>query len=181
MTGSSMTPMRKTTTMNDERTKELVRLIERDYDQTSEFIRSVIGTISTTRGWAVTVWLALLGVAIDHSSPGLAILASFILAPFGLLDAYHSWLYSEALNHARALEKLTTAYYTALEMGEDDEDVGLDFEEALGSHKFGLYRNFRRFQLPEIRAARPQLVFRYFYPGLLASALLIAVLLTIFG
>ena len=167
--------------MNEERVKELVRLIERDYDQTAEFIRSVVGTISTTRGWAVTVWLALIGVAIDHSSVGLALLAGFILAPFGLLDAYHSWLYSQALNHARALEKLTIAYYSAVELGEDDEDVSLDLEEALGSHKFGLYRNFRRFQLPEIRNARPQVVFRWFYPGLAASALLIAVIIAIFG
>lgn len=167
--------------MNDERIKELVRLIERDYDQTAEFIRSVTGTTSTTRGWAVTVWLALLGVGIDHSSVGLALLAAFILAPFGLLDAYHSWLYGQALRHARGLEKLTTAYYSAVELSKDDEDVGLDLEEALGAHKFGLYRNFRRFQIPEIKSARPQLVFRWFYPGLAAAAAVGAILIAIFG
>jgi hypothetical protein len=168
-------------TMNDDRSKELVRLVERDYDQTSEFIRSVIGTTSTTRGWAVTVWLALLGVSIQQSNPALALLAGFILIPFGLLDAYHSWLYSEALDHARGLERLAASYYLALEKGEDDEDLVLDFEERLGAHSFGLYRNFKRFQLPEIRAARPRLVFAYFYPGLLGAALLAALLLLLFG
>jgi hypothetical protein len=167
-------------TTTDPRIVELVRLVERDYDQTAEFIRSVVGTTSTTRGWAVTVWLALMGFAIDHSSIGLALLAGFVLLPFALLDAYHSWLYSEALKHARALEHLSASYYAAVEGGEDDEDLIFDFEAILGSHRFGLYRNFRRFQLPEIKAARPQLVFRYFYPGLLLASLatvgLIAVL-----
>jgi hypothetical protein len=170
-----------TMTTSDSRITELVRLVERDYDQTSEFIRSVVGTTSTTRGWGVTVWLALLGVAIDHSSPGLAALASFILLPFGLLDAYHSWLYSEALKHARALEQVSNAYFVAVEGGEDDEDLVFDFESIIGSHRFGLYRNFRCFQLPEIKAARPQLVFRYFYPGLILTGLVVAGLITFFS
>jgi hypothetical protein len=163
--------------MNDERTKELVRLVERDYDQTTEFIHSVTGTISTTRGWTVTVWLALLGVAVQQSSAALALLAAVVLLPFGLLDLYHSWLYSEALNHARDLERLAAGYYAALEMGEDDEDLVLDFEERLGANNFGLYINLKQFQLPQIRAARPRLVFLYFYPGLFATALLAAFLL----
>ena len=164
----------------DPRIAELVRLVERDYDQTAEFIRSVVGTTSTTRGWAVTVWLALLGIAIDHDSVGLALLAGFVLLPFCLLDAYHSWLYSEALKHARALERLSTSYYEAVESGEDDQELIFDFEASLGSHRFGLYQNFRRFQLPEIKAARPQLVFRYFYPGLLIASLVTVCLIAIF-
>jgi hypothetical protein len=163
------------------RTKELLRLVERDYDQTGEFIRSIVGTISTTRGWSVTVWLALLGVAINQSSPALAVLAAFVLLPFGLLDAYHSWLYSEALKHARSIERLSAAYYSAVEMGEDDEDLILDFEEMIGSHRFGLYRNFKRFQWPEIRRARPALVFQYFYPGLILSGFIAAGLISLFS
>ena len=166
--------------MNDERTKELVRLFERDYDQTSEFIRSVVGTTSTTRGWTVTVWLALLGVAVQQSSPALALLAAIILFPFGLLDLYYSWLYSEALNHAREIERVSADYYAALEMGDDDEDLILDFEARLGSPRIGLYRNFKRFQLPEIRAARPRLVFLYFYPGLFVTAVLALLAVALF-
>ena len=178
MTGISMKKKKMTmTTSEDPRIAELVRLVERDYDQTAEFIRSVVGTTSATRGWGVTVWLAVLGLAIDHSSIGLALLAAFLLFPFGLLDAYHSWLYSEALKHARALEQLSASYYTAVESGSDDEDLLFDFEAILGSHRFGLYRNFQRFQWPEIRVARPQLVFRYFYPGLLIASLISALLI----
>jgi hypothetical protein len=58
--------------------------------------------------------------------------------------------------------------------------AGFDFEASLGSHRFGLYHNFQRFQLPEIRAARPQLVFHYFYPGLLLASLVAVGLIAIF-
>jgi hypothetical protein len=165
----------------DERMVELVRLLERDYDQTGEFIRSLVGTISTTRGWAVTVWLALLGVAVQQESAALAALAGVALGPFALLDAYHSWLYGQALRHARGLEQLSADYYRALERGGDDEDLLLDFNAGMAAHRFGLYSHFRRFSLPELRRARPRLVFRWFYPALLCVAIGIAVLIALLG
>ena len=168
-------------TPTDERMAELVRLLERDYDQTGEFIRSLVGTISTTRGWAVTVWLALLGVAVQQESPGLAVLASVALVPFGLLDAYHSWLYSQALRHARRLEQLSADYYRAVERGEDDEELLLDFQTGMAAHRFGLYSQFRRFSLPELRTARPQIVFQWFYPGLVCTAIGAAILIGLLG
>ena len=163
------------------RMAELVRLVERDYDQTGEFIRSLVGTISTTRGWAVTVWLALLGVAVQQDSPGLAVLASVALVPFGLLDAYYSWLYSQALRHGRELEQLSADYYRAVERGDDDEELLLDFETGMAAHRFGLYSHFRRFSLPELRAARPRLVFQWFYPGLVLAAMGAASLIALLG
>jgi hypothetical protein len=166
--------------MNEEKRRaELVRLLERDYDQTSEFIRSIVGTTSTTRGWAVTVWLAVLGFAIQQNQVALALLGSLVLAPFWLLDAYHSWLYGQALRHARGLEELAAAYYRAVESGEDDEALWPDLDAELAAHRFGLYSHFRRFQLPEIVSARPQVVFRYFYPGLFLSGLIAALLIAL--
>lgn len=167
--------------MQEPRVKELMRLVERDYDQTAEFIRSVVGTVSTIRGWSVTVWLAVLGVALNQQSVPLAILAGFLLLPFTLLDLYHSWLYSEALKHARELERISSSYYSAVERGEEDEDLILEFEEMITSIKFGLYRNFKRFQWPEIKRGRPTLVFRFFYPGLGLAALLCAALIALFS
>jgi hypothetical protein len=166
---------------DEERRAELIRLLERDYDQTGEFIRSVVGTTSTTRGWAVTAWLAVLGFAIQQSEAALALLGSFILIPFALLDAYHSWLYGQALRHARSIEDLSAAYYRAVESGEDDEELWPDLDADLAAHRFGLYSQFRRFHLPEIKAARPRLVFQYFYPGLFGVGLLSALLLALFG
>lgn len=167
--------------LQEPRIKELMRLVERDYDQTAEFIRSIVGTISTIRGWSVTVWLAVLGVAVNQESIPLAALAALLLLPFTLLDLYHSWLYSEALKHARALERISSSYYSAVERGEEDEDLIVEFEELIASIKFGLYRNFKRFQWPEIKHARPTLVFRLFYPGLGVAALLCAVLIALFS
>jgi hypothetical protein len=167
--------------MQTPRVGELIRLVERDYDQTAEFIRSIIGTISTIRGWSVTVWLAVLGVSVNQESVPLAVLAALLLLPFTLLDLYHSWLYSEALRHARVLERVSRSYYSAIERGNEDVDLILEFEEQVTSVKFGLYGNFRRFQWPEIKNARPTLVFRLFYPGLAAAALLAAALIALFS
>jgi hypothetical protein len=167
--------------MNDPRIDELVRLIERDYEQTGEFIRSIVGTTLTIRGWAVTVWLAVLGVAINQESVPLAALGALLLAPFTLLDLYHSWLYSEALGHARVLERASGAYYSAVERGEEDPDLVIEFEERAAALKVGLYRNFKKFQWPEIKRARPTLVFRLFYPGLAAAALIAAALIAVFS
>ncbi len=166
-------------TPEEGRIRELVRLLERDYDQTSEFIRSVVGTASTTRGWAVTVWLALLGVAVQQERPALALLAGATIVPFALLDAYHSWLYGQALRHARGIEDLSASYYRAVERGEDDEDLMFDFQVAIAAHRFGLYSQFRRFSVPELRAARPKLVFQWFYPGLFIAAIVTAVLIAV--
>jgi hypothetical protein len=162
-----------------DRMGEQIRLLERDYDQTAEFIRSVVGTTSTARGWAVTVWLAVLGVGIQQNKVALAILASLVLIPFAILDAYHSWLYGEALRHARDIEHLSAAYFRAVESGDDDEELWLDFKAELATHRFGLYSHFRRFQLPEIRTARPRIVFQIFYPGLIGAGLVAAALIAL--
>jgi len=164
---------------DEQRTAELVRLVERDYDQTTEFIRSVVGTTTTIRGWAITVWLAVIGVAIERGSWELSLFAVTALLPFAFLDAYHSWLYSQALRHARALEDLSAAYYRAVERGEDDEDILLDFEASLAAHTFGMYSHFRRFEIPELRAARPRAVFFAFYPGLATVGLTVVAVIAV--
>lgn len=168
-------------TSPDTRVTELVRLVERDYDQTTQFIRSLVGTISVTRGWAVTAWLAVVGVGVQQKNAAIAVLGTFVLFPFGLVDAYYSWLYGQALRHARELENLSAEYYTAIEQGEDDAELLLDFEANLGAHRFGLYSHFRRFSLPEIRSVRPVLVFRVFYPCLFAAGVVAAVLISLFS
>lgn len=150
----------------DQRRQALLSLVTRDYDQTAEFIRSIVGTSATTRGWAVTVWLAVLGVGIQQNNWGLALLAAVAMAPFVVLDSYQSWLYGRALRHARALEKLEALSYVVIESGEDDPDLLDDLDTELAANRFGLYRSFKRFSVKELLAARPVLVFRVFYPGL---------------
>lgn len=51
--------------MND-RAQKMLDLVELDYNQTSEFVRGVLGTATTIRGWAITIWLALAGFSVQQ-------------------------------------------------------------------------------------------------------------------
>lgn len=157
--------------------KELVRLVELDYERTAEFINGVTTTTATIRGWAITIWLAILGIGLDQELWQMALLAAVSASVFLLLDGYHAWLYSEALAHAAKLERLSGRYFDALGRGADDEDVELDFRVALQAHRFGMYRNFRRFRPKDLLFVKPYVFFRFFYPFLIGTALLATLLL----
>lgn len=155
--------------------KERVRLVELDYASTTDFIKSVVSTATTIRGLAVTIWLALLGFAIQQAVWELAALASVIAAVFLLLDGYHGWLYAEAAVHARAAERVSSHYYRALSKGEDEEDALIDFRAALRAYGFGLFLNIRAFKMHDLLVARPKLFYRFLYPLLIALAAAVAI------
>lgn len=173
------------------RDRELLRLVEQDHAQTGEFIRSVVGTSATIRGWAVTIWLGLLGFAFDRELPGLAVLAVVVVGAFATIDAYHAHLYVQALSHATRLERIVAAFYTALALSEDDPDALGDFHDELESFRPGLYGSFRKMRGAEpagqrrartrvfrtaiaaivlVRGARPRIFFRVLYPVLFLVA-----------
>src|ERR1700677_276751 len=110
---------------------ERVRLVEVDYANTSDFIKSVVTTGATIRGLAVTIWLALVGFSVQQGLWELAALAGIVAAVFWLLDGYHGWLCAEALTHARAAEKVTSLYFNALSRGEDNKRALTDFRAEL--------------------------------------------------
>lgn len=174
-----------------DRDQELIELVERDYAHTGEFIRSVVGTSATVRGWAVTIWLALIGFAFDRPLGELAILAAIVVVAFAIIDAYHARLYVQALAHAARLERVVAAYYSALTLAEDDPDALDDFHDELDAFRPGLYGSFRRLGVSEgpvrrdllarlgrplrdtatlVRDARPRVFFSVLYPILFAVA-----------
>ena len=157
--------------------KELVRLVELDYERTAEFINGVTTTMATIRGWAITIWLAILGIGLERSLWQVTLLAAASAGVFLLLDGYHAWLYGEALAHAAKLERLSGKYFDSLGRGAVDDDVELDFQVALESHRFGMYRNFRRFRFKDLRFVKPYVFFRAFYPFLVGVAILATILL----
>lgn len=163
--------------MLDERQKELLRLVELDYARTSKFIEGLVATGATLRGWAITIWLAVLGVAFDRNTWELAALAAIVILVFAVVDGYHAWLYREAFEHARSLERISSSYYKSLGRGADDPDAKLDLREELEAHRFGLYANLRRFAPRTLLHARPAVFFWFLYPFLAlvgaASALFI--------
>ena len=156
---------------DDER--ELVRLVEVDYANTTDFIKSVVTTGTTIRGLAMTVWLGLMGFSVQQSVWELAALAAIIALVFLVLDGYHGWLYAEAEAHARAAEKVTSRYYEALSKGDDEDDALSDFREELRFHRFGLFINIHAFRPRDLLTARPALFYRVLYPSLIFLAVLV--------
>jgi hypothetical protein len=146
--------------------ERLMPLIDLEYDRTAKFIDGVTATAATIRGWAVTVWLALLGVAFDHSVWELGALAAILAAVFLVMDGYHAWLYGEAMLRVTALERLEGANYDVLGRRAGDPDAEADLRIELEGHRFGLYRNFTRFRFRDLRYVRPYVFFRVFYPFL---------------
>jgi hypothetical protein len=158
-------------------TKELVRIVELDYDRTSKFIEGVIGTSAAIRGLLVTAWLAVITLAFNTSRWTLAVVSFAVVVIFGLIDAYHSWLYDQALRHAIDLESVSGGYYGALARGGDDPDAEDDLQAHLQAHRFGVYRNLRRFRMRDLRFARPKIFFQVLYPALLVASVSAAVIL----
>ena len=152
--------------------KERIRLLEADLTQTNDFIKGVISTSAALRGSAITIWLALMGFAVQQELWELSLLASVIAFAFLLVDGFHGWLYAEALKHARAIERLLSTYYDALSRGEDDEDAVFDFRRELRAQRLGLFLSFRnRFRLLDVWNARPSIFYRFLYPTLIVIAL----------
>ena len=158
--------------------EKLAGLVNVEYERTAKFIDGVTSTTATIRGWAVTIWLAVLGVAFSQSVWELAALAAAVALTFFVIDGYHAWLYGEALARANELERLSGAYYDSFGRLAGDVDAETDLRIRLETHVFGLYRNFKRFRAKDLWYVRPWVFFRLFYPLLVTigvgAALLIA-------
>jgi hypothetical protein len=87
---------------------------------------------------------------------------------FGLLDAYHGWLYSEALRRAKETERILGLRYKQLERRAVDPDSTADLETALATHRFGQYSNLPGFRLLRLKKARPTVVYAGIYGALAA-------------
>lgn len=156
---------------------ELIALVRVDYETTRSLIDGVVRTSLALRGVGVTLILALLGFAADHSSLPVALCALAATGLFLYLDAYHGWLYVEGLGRAHELERLLALRYKELERAGDDPDVESDLDVALATHRFGQYSNFPRFRLRLLVRARPQAVYAVLY-GSLASLSVAAIVYT---
>lgn len=161
--------------MNDiDRQKELIRLVELDYERTTRFVQSLVTTGTTLRGWAITLWVGAIGVSFTTHQGVLSLLAAAVIAVFGLVDAYHSWLYEQAMRHARRVERVSALYFASLSRGDDDPDLQEDAQTAIEGHQFGLYTTFRRFHWRDLWFVRPRPFFRYLYPALIGVAFVAA-------
>jgi hypothetical protein len=150
---------------------EPVRLIEREYDSANKVLQSIVGTSFTIRGWAVTAWAALLGVAANNSSWPYALFALLAVVGFAFVDSYHSWLYGAGLKYLLNVESLLAMYYEALVRAKSDPDVVTDVEAEMRTFKPGFFSYMPHFEWRQIGDVRPRLFLFVFYPALIAIAL----------
>jgi hypothetical protein len=163
------------TDSSDNTTAEAIRLVEADLDRTERFIQGVVGSGFTVRGWAITVGLALIGVAFDRDQWELASLAVGVALMFGLVDAYHSWIYTKALDHAQATENVLNSYFVSLTRGIDEPKSVEDFGVELEAFRPGLSANLERFRLSALKSVRPRLVILTVYGALICIAVIASV------
>ena len=159
--------------------KELVRLVELDYDRTAKFIDGVLGTSATIRTLLITAWVAVLTLAFDTSRWDLGAVSFAIIVVFGVLDAYHSTLYQRALEHAVEREGASQSYYETLIFGDDYPDANANLIADLELQEFGVYRNIHKVSTADLRSARPQILFSVLYPALLAVSLIATIILAV--
>jgi hypothetical protein len=155
----------------------LLIAVQAEYKRTGEFIDGITTASATVRGLGVTIWLALLGVAFDRSLWELGVLAAITATIFWLIDGYHAWLYGEAFRAALELELIQAAAYAAKGRLAGQARGELEARARLQAHQFGLYRNFKRFRLKDLRYVRPYVFFRLFYPFLVAVGAAAAIFL----
>lgn len=151
--------------------RELIRLLELDYEKTTKLIEGLVASSFSIRGWGVTLTSALIGLTFQTRLWPIAGLAVVLTILFGLIDSYHSWLYARTFDHAQKVERVLGLYYAELARGADDPKAREDFEVALLAHPFGRFAETEHFRLAAIREARPRPVLLVLYVTLLVCAL----------
>ena len=164
--------------MNEAERKEMLRLVELDYQRTSDLIERLTGIGTALRGGAITAWVAIIAFAVS-GKPVYGLLASVVAATIWITDGYNAFLYDSAADHARIVERISALYYGALARSADDVDAFDDVDVALAGLRFGLYTNLGRHHLRDIWFANPRVVFRILYPILIVGGLGIAVVVAL--
>jgi hypothetical protein len=103
--------------VNENTQKELVRVVELDYEKTTKQIESIVGSSFTIRGWGIALISALIGLTLQANHWGIAVLAVVVTLLIAFVDGYHSWLYAKVLQHANRIEPscdITTRFLHAV-------------------------------------------------------------------
>lgn len=164
--------------MNTDERKEMLRLVELEYERTTKFIEGSVGITTSIRGWAITVWAALIGVSFTQRLWPLALLAAITILAFAVVDAYQSSLYEQALFRARSLERITAKHFNALARGGDNPRFVAEADAALASNKYGFYANLQAFRWRELFNVRYR-IFLLAYGTLALVAVICAVLILV--
>jgi hypothetical protein len=164
--------------VDEETRKELIRLLELDYDRATSIINGITGISGTIRGLAITVWVAAVGFASQQRSWPLGLLAAALVVVFAVVDGYHAWIYAEALRHAQEIESVELAYYVALTRGVDDPGMREESDLRLQTFEIGTYGRLRVFKWRDIWYVQPRILFVMLYPAMAAAAIVEAILIS---
>lgn len=158
--------------MNADTVKELVRVLEVDYVQTTKAIEGIVSSSFTVRGWGIALSSALIGLTFQTQHWQIAILAVVVTLLIALVDGYHSWLYAKVLQHANNIETVMRYYYAFLARGDADEEARVDFLVKILAHRFGRFTEIRKgFTFASLREARPRYVIVTLYSTLFVCAI----------
>ncbi|HET6845151.1 MAG TPA: hypothetical protein VFK06_26210 [Candidatus Angelobacter sp.] len=157
--------------MNEATQKELVRVLELDYEKTTKVIEGITTSSFTIRGWGITLSSALIGLTFQTQHWEIAVLAAVVTLLIAFVDGYHSWLYAKVLQHANRIETVMRYYYAFLARGDVDDQARTDFLGKLLAHRFGRFTEIRKgFTFSDLREARPRYVIVTLYATLLVCA-----------
>jgi hypothetical protein len=149
--------------------RQLAELVKFDYERTMAFIQGVVGVSANVRSIGIGGWFLLVAAAINNQRWELAAIALAAILVFGVIDAYHGWLYAHALDRATDMENALGEYARWLTRTAD-ADLGATALAGLRGHEFGQLRNLPRFRIAMLGNARPTLVYRRLYPALVVLA-----------
>jgi hypothetical protein len=164
--------------MTDAERKEMLRLVELDYQRTSDLIERLTGIGTALRGAVIAAWVAIIAFAVN-GKPIYGLLASGLAAAVWIADGYNAFVADTATDHARVVERISALYYGALARSEDDEDAFADLDVALAGLRFGIYTNLGRHHLRDIWFANPRTIFRGLYPVLIVGGIVVAAIVTL--
>src|SRR4051812_8986668 len=100
--------------MNPEQVQRLLELLSEEYEAAQRAIDRGTEVVDRTRTLGLTVLGAVLVVGIQQSNAPIALLALGLVLVLALIDGYQSANLSEALEHARGLERARRAHADAL-------------------------------------------------------------------
>jgi uncharacterized membrane protein len=154
--------------MNKDTQKELVRVLELDYEKTTQVIESIISSSFTIRGWGIALSSALIGLTFQAQHWEIAVLAFVVTLLVAFVDGYHSWLYAKVLQHVNKIEDIMRCYYAFLARGDADEQTYTEFQAKIMAHRFGRFAEIHKgFSFSSLREARPRYVIVTLYATLL--------------
>jgi len=157
--------------MKETTQKELLRVLELDYEKTTKEIEDILSSTFTIRGWGIALISALIGFTLQANHWGIAALAVVVTLLIAFVDGYHSWLYARVLRHANNIEAVIRYYYAFLARGDVDDQARIDFLAKIQAHRFGRFTEIKKsFTFSNLREARPGYVIVALYATLLLCA-----------